>query len=105
LYAAALRPVGTVLALESEPQRRDRKSEVVVALEPAHREEAPRGRQVERRDPVESTVASAASDDIPADVRPAVRPNSTTPMPPGTGMKLERSETLTLMRRTVESGM
>ena len=42
------------------------------------------------------TDPMAVSDVIPAEVSPIVRPNSATPIPPGTGMMLASSETLML---------
>ena len=50
-------------------------------------------------------MASAASSVMPAPVSPTVKPNSVTPMPPGTGMKVANSDTLRLITRRSASEM
>ena len=49
-------------------------------------------------------IANAVSSGTPAAVSPMVRPASVTPIPPGTGMRLENNDTMVLMRMNVLSG-
>ena len=80
--------------------------QVVVLGQPAHGEESPERRQVERAHAVDQRGRERGLlGHARARSSPTVSPNSVTPMPPGTGMKVANSDTLRLITSRSASEM